>query len=207
MIQSWSNRSSRRLRLLAFAESRFTERGKGPWQFNTSTAKIYGLDINRWVDERRDPILSTKAAAEYLAELHDAADHDWRVAVIGWNMGAAYLDRYWLLEGTNYKSSSTGCRAAPASCCIVSWRSHSSRTTPLPMESTKRTSRNPLQGTSGQRRLHLADVAKRFHTSIARLRELNPALLTNVVPPYATTYPIRVPVAHPMETASSSPGI
>src|SRR5438876_962487 len=47
---------------LAFAESRFSAVGAGPWQLNKTTARRYGLTINRWVDERRDPIKSTRAA-------------------------------------------------------------------------------------------------------------------------------------------------
>ena len=78
---------------LTFAESDFSKRGKGPWQFTADTAARFGLRVNKWVDERRDPILSTKAAAEYLAELHDQADNDWRVALVAWNTGAGNLER------------------------------------------------------------------------------------------------------------------
>src|ERR1700693_2692411 len=87
---------------LTFAESGFTKRGKGPWQFTAGTAARFGLRVNKWLDERRDPILSTKAAAEYLAELHDQADNDWRVALVAWNTGAGNLERYWSLQGANY---------------------------------------------------------------------------------------------------------
>src|SRR6202043_4170687 len=87
---------------LTFAESDFSKRGKGPWQFTSDCAGGFGLRVNKWIDERRDPILSTKAAAESLAELHDQADNDWRVAIIGWNTGEGNLERYWLLQGPNY---------------------------------------------------------------------------------------------------------
>jgi hypothetical protein len=42
----------------------------GMWQFIPSTAKLYGLKQNFWIDERRDPIRSTKAAISYLKSLH-----------------------------------------------------------------------------------------------------------------------------------------
>src|SRR5258708_35265948 len=82
---------------LACAESSFSNRGKGYWQFNEDTAHRFGLRVDKWIDERRDPILSTRAAAEFLAQLHDQADNDWRVALAGWNMGEGYPGQYWLL--------------------------------------------------------------------------------------------------------------
>ena len=86
---------------LAFAESEFSKLGKGPWQFNTDTAKRFGLRIDNYVDERRDPVMSTKAAAEYLATLHDEAGDDWPMTLVAWNNGDRAIDRYWSLRGPN----------------------------------------------------------------------------------------------------------
>ena len=86
---------------LAFAESEFSRRGKGPWQFNSSTARRFGLRIDNYVDERRDPVMSTKAAAEYLATLHDEAGDDWPMTLVAWNRGDRAIDRFWSLRGPN----------------------------------------------------------------------------------------------------------
>ena len=68
------------------AESNFNVRARsnksavGLWQFIASTGRIYGLKINRWIDERRDPILSTKAAITYLKHLYGIFG-DWELAM------------------------------------------------------------------------------------------------------------------------------
>jgi membrane-bound lytic murein transglycosylase D len=69
----------------------------GLWQFMPETAKIYGLSIDRWVDQRMSPTLATEAAADFLGDLHRRFG-SWELAFAGYNMGyaglAAILKRY-----------------------------------------------------------------------------------------------------------------
>lgn len=64
----------------------------GLWQFMGPTAQQYGLRVDEWVDERRDPIRATDAALEYLQWLHDRYD-SWYLAAAAYNSGPGRVDR------------------------------------------------------------------------------------------------------------------
>ncbi len=64
----------------------------GVWQFMDPTARQYGLRIDEWVDERRDPIRATDAALDYLEWLHERYD-SWYLAAAAYNAGPTRVDR------------------------------------------------------------------------------------------------------------------
>ena len=65
---------------------------KGMWQFMYSTAKIYGLHIDSFVDERLDPIKSAHAAAQYLQDAYEIFG-DWNLAIASYNCGAGNVNK------------------------------------------------------------------------------------------------------------------
>ncbi|MEP7028792.1 MAG: lytic transglycosylase domain-containing protein, partial [Candidatus Eisenbacteria bacterium] len=77
---------------LVFVESGFNPQARsyasavGPWQFIRGTAKIFGLQVNSWVDERKDPEASTIAAARYLKHLYGLFN-SWPLALASYNAG------------------------------------------------------------------------------------------------------------------------
>ena len=65
---------------------------KGMWQFMYQTAKIYGLHIDSFVDERLDPIKSADAAARYLQDAYEIFG-DWNLAIASYNCGAGNVNK------------------------------------------------------------------------------------------------------------------
>lgn len=91
---------------LAMAESNFStkayskKRASGLWQFMPATGKHYGLKIDEYVDERRDLVKSTRAAAKYLSSLHKRFGK-WYLAAIAYNCGGGRLNSAIKKAGSN----------------------------------------------------------------------------------------------------------
>lgn len=64
----------------------------GLWQFMYNTGKIYGLKINSYYDERRDPVRSTEAACQYFKDMYEIYG-DWLLVIAAYNCGAGNVNK------------------------------------------------------------------------------------------------------------------
>ena len=187
---------------LAMIESGFNPKAysrahaAGMWQFMESTGRLEGLSRTHWVDERRDPMKSTRAAARHLKRLY-AKFGDWRLAIAAYNGGPNRVRRaikkqstrdYWKLklprETRNYVPlfmAATIISKAPELFGFTGLR----RDSPLAFEQVELP--NPLRLTS---------AAKCARTTRTTLRLLNPELRRGTTPPQRSSrkYDLRVPV-------------
>lgn len=91
---------------LAIVESKLSNRATsgaaaaGIWQFIPRTAKLHGLDVDSYVDERRDPLQATHAAVDYLERLKERFGK-WYLAILAYNAGEGKLSKAIKMAGSD----------------------------------------------------------------------------------------------------------
>ena len=103
------NQVPKEVKYLAIVESALNPKAtsrmgaKGLWQFMYYTGKMYGLEVNNYVDERSQPELSTQAAAQYLKKLYSVFN-DWDLVLAAYNSGPGNVTKAMRRSGgkTNY---------------------------------------------------------------------------------------------------------
>jgi membrane-bound lytic murein transglycosylase D len=169
----------------------------GPWQFMKGTAKVYGLRVDNYVDERRDPIKSTVAAARYLRDLYDLFGA-WPLAMAAYNAGEGKVMR--ALHKARAESFSEISKTR-----LI--RRETKEYVPRFMAATI-IARNPdrygfTQESAEPHQFDEAIITRPVHfraianvTSIPyeELRLLNPELRRDATPPGDETYHLKVPV-------------
>jgi len=169
----------------------------GPWQFISSTAKRYGLEIDWWKDERRDPVKSTMAAADYLKDLHGMFG-SWSLAMAAYNAGEGKImraikknksDDYWDLLGTRHIRNETKeyvPRFIAASMIAANPRDFGFEDIEYhqPMSYDEVVLSAPID---------LAVAAECAESDLDTIKKLNPELRRWCTPPDDTRYVLRVP--------------
>lgn len=217
-FQRWLNRSARYIPMmqpilrehglpedlvyLAMIESGFVSKAfssaaaSGFWQFIASTGRQYKLRQTTWVDERRDFVRATHAAARYLTQLYKEFNN-WPLAWAGYNAGGGRVRRalkrhgvtsYWQLQDKGMLAKETQHYVPKILAAAIVAKNYQhygfvmdKAEEPLVFETVH------FKGA-----VALGHVAKKAGTNITRLRELNPELLYDVTPP-GRSYTLRVP--------------
>lgn len=168
----------------------------GLWQFMLRTGKVYGLDSNSLVDERRDPIKSTWAAARYLKELHGIYN-DWNLAIAAYNCGPGNVNKairraggktdYWEIYSYLPKETRGYVPAFIAANYVMTYYCDHNI---CPMETNIPADTDTIQITN---RLHFEQIADLCDISVDQLKSLNPQYKMNVVPGDTKPYTLRLP--------------
>lgn len=178
--------------LVPFARSR--ARAVGMWQFIAATGKAYGLEIDWWVDERRNPEKATRAAARHLKDLYSNWK-DWHLAIAGYNISPRGLKRairagggqedYWSAyrylprETRNYVPMFIAATIVASNPEQFGFKSSYAETPQV----------YDIQYVDGL--LALSDLADAAGMSLQELKSLNPELLKWATPP-GQKYPLRI---------------
>ena len=169
----------------------------GLWQFMITTGKQYGLQVNSLVDERRDPVKSSYAAARYLRDLYKIFG-DWNLVIAAYNCGPENINKairraggenkdYWHIYPYLPRETRGYVPAFIAANYMMTYYSLHNicpMTTRLPAKTdTVMVSRN----------VHLEQVAEVVGINIDLVRSLNPMYRRDMVPGATEASPLRLP--------------
>jgi membrane-bound lytic murein transglycosylase D len=165
----------------------------GPWQFIRGTGMRYGLRIDGYVDERRDPEKATRAAARYLRDLYDRFG-DWHLALAAYNTGEGNIERikrkgcedFWEMRDRGFLPSETS-EYVPKVLAAMEVASSAKRYG-IDVAKSAPQKFDLIQVT---RPISLKAVAQLTSSDLDTIKELNPALKRGVVPPDG--YEVRLP--------------
>ena len=172
-------------------------RAAGPWQFIAGTAKRYGLVIDWWRDERKDPVKSTVAAADYLKDLYGMFG-SWSLALAAYNAGEGRIakalrrtdsDNFWsLLDTKQIRQETKDYVPHYIAATIIA-------NTPEDYGFRNLTYHEPFEydEVTLYVPVDLEVIAKCAGTSVDEIRELNPELRRWSTPPNLSEYTLRLP--------------
>jgi len=190
---------------LCFIESHFnlysrSRRGAvGPWQFMRRTAKKFGLKINWWIDERKDPIKSTVAAAKYLKYLYNLFG-SYELALAGYNAGEYkilkaikryHTKNYWKLCKKRFLKKETK-TYVPSFYAILFLIRNNPRLKFVPQEWIDYNKKD-LIFIQIAKPYSLYRISKKIGIPYKKLLELNPELIRGITPPEYENYLLKAP--------------
>lgn len=168
----------------------------GLWQFMIGTGKIYGLESNSLVDERRDPIKATWAAARYLKEMY-AIYGDWNLVIAAYNCGPGTINKairraggetdYWKIYNLLPKETRGYVPAFIAANYVMTYYCDHNI---CPMETNIPASTDTVQVTKN---LHFEQIADLCNVPLDEVKSLNPQYKKQIIPGDSKPYTLRLP--------------
>ena len=168
----------------------------GLWQFMVSTGKRYGLKVNSMIDERRDLVKSSLAAAHYLSDLYEMFG-DWNLVIAAYNCGPGNITKaiqrsggvkdYWQIYPYLPAETRGYVPAFIAANYIMTYYCEHDIT---PMETTLPEATDTIMLF---RNVHLEQVSKVLGIDIEKLRMLNPQYRRDIVTGYSEPTDLRLP--------------
>jgi len=192
------------LMYLSLVESGFNPRAfsraraSGPWQFMKATGRMYKLNVSWYVDERRDPIKSTVAAAHHLRDLYDRFG-SWPLALAAYNAGSGKVSRairktgtrdFWKIRRTRYIRRETKDYVPRFIAATLIAKNPTAYGFLAPDGD-----RHAFEEVLISKPVQLAAITKETGISLEELKRLNPELRRNIVPrTKGPGYHLKVPV-------------
>jgi membrane-bound lytic murein transglycosylase D len=171
----------------------------GLWQFMYSTGRFYGLTINSVVDERRDPLKSTHAAAKYIKDLYNIYN-DWTLVIAAYNCGPGNVNKaikrsgnkkdYWQIFYRLPRETRGYIPQYVAAAYAVNYYSeHNIR--PLPLNIPVATDTIMVN-----KDIHLSQISEVMGIPLGELRALNPQYRTGLIPGSSKPFALTLPMNH-----------
>ena len=171
-------------------------RAVGLWQFMYGTGRLYGLTINSYVDERRDPIKSTIAAAKFVKDLYDIYQ-DWTLVIAAYNCGPGNVNKAIRRSGgkTNYwdiyyylPRETRG--HVPAFIAAVYTMNYYREHDLYPADIELPIAADTIMV---HNKLHLKQVSDVLDIPLKELRDMNPQYTRDIIPATGKSYALSIP--------------
>jgi membrane-bound lytic murein transglycosylase D len=168
----------------------------GPWQFITGTGRRYGLKINEWIDERRDPVKSTDAAARYLKDLY-VQFGSWPLALASYNAGEGKVaraiartrsDDFWKIKQTRHLRPETRNYVPKFMAATIIAKNPEKYGFALTDVEPFHYDEAPIDSPTD-----LRVIAKAAEVDYDTIKQLNPELRQGVTPLYYADYQVKLP--------------
>jgi membrane-bound lytic murein transglycosylase D len=169
----------------------------GMWQFMFGTARMYNLNMNSLVDERRDPLASSHAAARYLRDLYGIYK-DWTLALAAYNCGPGNVNKairraggsrnYWAIYNYLPRETRGYVPAFVAATYAMNYYDEH-KLVPLAVDFPVYTDTIMIN-----QEMHLMQISEVLDIPVEMLRDMNPQYLSDIIPARDRSYSLRLPV-------------